>query len=450
MTVRAPFSANIPSAKAIAPSPGSQDDLASRFVELHGSNWRYVAARKTWYLWDGSHWRVDDTNQVFEAIRLVCRAATERCDSAADRRRIASRATIVAVERIAATDQRLAARPSDFDADPYLLNTPDGIIDLRTGAIEAHDSSTLMTRITNASFGSGCPSWRGFIDELTCGDAELARYLQRLCGYCLTGSTKEQVLVFLYGPGANGKSVFLRTMARILNSYAGTAGLATFLAASHDRHPTELAGLVGKRLVTVSETEAGRSWAESRIKAATGGEDLRVRFMHCDEFEYTPGYKLIFSGNHRPSIHDVGEAMRRRIHLVPLLRVIPREDRDPDLIERLLEERDGILGWMLDGCRDWQEIGLAPPSAVENAGKEYFVDEDITGAWIEDCCAIGSACSATASDLYSSWCIWAGSTGHEKGSQKTLGAALRERGFSTCKISGNRGWRGIGLAGGNR
>ena len=162
------------------------------------------------------------------------------------------------------------------------------------------------------------------------------------------------------------------------------------MAQRGDRHLTELAGLRAARLVLVTETEAGRSWAEARIKAVTGGEKLRANFMRQDHFEFRPQFKLLVAGNHRPSLGNVGEAMRRRLHLVPFNVTIPPERRDPRLVEKLLTERDGILAWALAGCAEWQRIGLAPPACVTAAAEEYFETEDIIGQWIAECCVCGS------------------------------------------------------------
>ena len=253
-----------------------------------------------------------------------------------------------------------------------LLNAPSGVVDLPTGEIRPHDPDLLISQVTTASPGSNCPRWRAFLQEITEGDAELQAYLALLAGYCLTGSTREQGVAFLHGHGANGKSMFLQTLASIMGSYAATSTLDTFVASRTERHLTELAGPRAARLVLVPETESGRSWAEARIKAITGGERLRANFMRCDHFEFAPQFKLLVAGNHRPTLNGVGEAMRRRLHLVPFNVTIPAERRNMHLAEKLLAERDGILGWMLAGCADWQRKGLAPPACVRAAANEYF------------------------------------------------------------------------------
>ena len=164
-----------------------------------------------------------------------------------------------------------------------------------------------------------CPRWLKFLDETTNGDAGLIRFLQQWCGYALTGITREHALVFVYGPGGNGKTVFLNVVNEILNDYATVAAMDTFTASKTDKHSTDLAMLHGARLVTASETEEGRAWAEARIKQITGGDRVTARFMRQDNFTYVPQFKLMIIGNHKPVLHNVDEAAQRRFHIVPFM-----------------------------------------------------------------------------------------------------------------------------------
>jgi putative DNA primase/helicase len=383
-----------------------------------------------------------------ELVRQVCRSAAQEASTPAEARQIASHKKMSAVLRIAAADPRIAVPASLWDAHPMLLNTPAGVVDLTTGETRPHDPGLLISQMTTASPGSDCPRWTAFLEEITGGDADLQAYLARLAGYCLTGSTREQVFAFLHGHGANGKSVLLQTLASIMGSYAATAAQDTFMASRGERHLTEMAGLRAARLVLVSETDDGRSWAEARIKAITGGEKLRANFMRQDHFEFTPQFKLLVAGNHRPTLNAVGEAMRRRLHLVPFTVTIPPGRRDLRLAEKLLAERDGILGWMLAGCAAWQRQGLAPPKCVTTAAEDYFEEEDLVGQWIEEWCLLGAEHKALAAQLFQSWQVWAEARGFPPGSQKSLGEALRARGFTPTTVRRGRGWSGIALRSG--
>ena len=423
----------------------SEDDLAHRFRRLHHKSWKFVAAWGAWYRWNGQKWGKDELGAAHELVRLVCREGAIEADKANQAARLASARTIAAVLKIAASDPMIAETPTSFDGHPMLLNTPSGVLDLETGALLAHQPDLLLTQITAPSPGAKCPRWFAFLDQITAGDRDLIAYLARVAGYCLTGKTSEQVFFFLFGAGANGKSVFLQTIAHILGDYAATAASDTFTARGVARHLTEIAGLRAARLVLVSETESGTAWAEARIKSVTGGDKLRANYMYHDMFEFTPQFKLLVAGNSRPAV-TAGEAMRRRLHVIPFAVTIPAEERDPGLFEALKAEADGILGWMIAGCADWQAQGLNPPPSVVAASDEYIEGEDAVGQWIEECCRTGPNCSATAMALFKSWQRWAEGHGFDAKSSKHLGEQLRFRGFGPTKVAGQRGWQGLTLS----
>jgi putative DNA primase/helicase len=209
--------------------------------------------------WDGARWADDDTLHVFDQCRYICRSASAECGDAKERAamRIAAAQTVTAIERLARADRRHAANVEQWDVDPWLLNTTAGTVDLRTGEMHEHRRDEHITKITKVGPGADCPLWLQFLEDITGGDSELRAFLQRMIGYSLTGSTREQVLFFLYGTGANGKSVFLSAISSLLGDYAKTAPASSFTANSTEQHPTDLAGLRGARFVTASETEDG-------------------------------------------------------------------------------------------------------------------------------------------------------------------------------------------------
>ena len=364
-----------------APQPDDMDrtehGLARRLADEHAAEWRYVPA-SGWLAWSGSCWRRDETNRILEICRRLCEDAAAG-QPPSDRRRLLTDRTIRAVERLARSDPRLAASAGEWDVDGMLLNTPAGVLDLRTGEVLPCDPSLQLTRVTRASLGGGCPRWLDFIARITGGDRDMAAYLQRVAGYCLTGRTDEQVFFFLHGSGANGKTVFLEVLADVLGTYTRTAPLDTFMATRADRQQNDLAGFGGARMVIATETEAGRPWAEARIKAITGGDRIAVRHLYGEFFETTPGYKLLIAGNHRPRLTGGGSSMARRLHLVPFDTIIPEQERDLRLREKLLGERGGILSWMLEGCHAWQSQGLRPPQKVREAVGELLRHRGLHG-----------------------------------------------------------------------
>ena len=282
---------------------------------------------------------------------------------------------------------------------------------------------------------------------MTGGDRALQQFLARVAGYGLTGSTREHALFFLYGTGANGKGTFLNTLTAILGDYAQIAGMDTFTESQSDRHPAELAVLRGARMVTAQETDEGRRWAESRIKVLTGGDPITARFMRQDFFTYTPQFKLLIAGNHKPGLRNIDEAIRRRFHLLPFTVRIPPQQRDPQLFETLKQEWPAILGWAIGGCLAWQAEGLNPPAAVIDATAEYFDDEDVFGQWLDECCMRDRMAHETTRDLYAAWSSWAQRCGMTPGSEPKFRSALKSRGFEAKREpgTGRGGFAGIRL-----
>jgi putative DNA primase/helicase len=374
----------------------SDEALALKFAERHADDLRRVAAWGKWFRWTGQRWQDEQTLQGFDYARAICREEAARCNKEGMAKGLASGKTVAAVERLARTDRRLAATIDQWDANPWLLNTPAGVVDLRTGHISPPFPQNYQTKLTAVSPGGACPRWHEFLARVTDGDEELQKFLQRMSGYGLTGSIAEHAFFFLWGTGANGKGRFVEAITGCLGDYHRTAPIEAFIASQGERHPTEIAGLRGARIVTATETEESRRWAESKLKALTGGDRITARFMRQDFFDFTPRFKLIVSGNHKPGLRSVDEAIRRRIHLVPFTVTIPEAERDTKLGEKLKAEWPGILAWMIEGCIAWQEIGLAPPKAVSDATDDYLTAEDTIGTWLtERCIKNGGAWTST-------------------------------------------------------
>ena len=244
---------------------------------------------------------------------------------------------------------------------------------------EEHRPEHYVTRATtvDADPNADCPLWKKFLLRIMGGDQDMVDYLQRVCGYCLTGSTEEHAMFFGWGTGANGKSTFSDVLIGIFGTgssgYAAVAPISTFLASNTEQHPTDLAMLQGVRLVIAQETEQGRSWATSKLKMMTGGDRITARFMRQDFFTYVPRFKIMILGNHKPMLGNVDEAIRRRLHLIPFTVTIPENERDPMLGEKLKAEGPAILWWMMQGCEQWdEEKGLGPPAKVPRRDDAVF------------------------------------------------------------------------------
>lgn len=431
----------------LSPPPFSEEALALRFSQQYANELRYVSRWARWMRWDGMRWVDDDTLHVFDLARGVCRSASAECGDAKkwNAAKLASRSTSAAVERLAEADRRHAATASQWDSDPWLLNTPTGTVDLLTGDLRRHRREDYITKVTAAGPGGSCPLWLSLLERVTNGDSDLQSFLQRMVGYALTGSTREQALFFLYGTGANGKSVFLTTISGLLADYAKTAPASSFTASPTEQHPTDLAWLRGSRFVTACETEEGARWAESKIKSLTGGDSIAARFMRCDFFEFTPEFKLVIAGNHKPGLRSVNEAIRRRLHLVPFTITIPKSERDPRLGDKLRAEYPGILDWAILGCLAWQRDGLNPPEIVRDATADYLAAEDTVGRWLEEHCETGVKTWTATGVLFADWQAWCEQSGEREGSQKHFTQQLEARGFRRVRTRDARGFDGIAI-----
>jgi P4 family phage/plasmid primase-like protien len=311
------------------------------------------------------------------------------------------------------------------------------------------DYCTKQTTV-DADLRADCALWKAFLLRIMDDDQSMVDYLQRVCGYCLTGLVDEHVMFFGHGTGANGKGTFAGVLTGILGTgptgYAAVAPISTFTASKTEQHPTDLAMLQGVRLVIAQETEEGRSWAVAKIKMMTGGDLITARFMRQDFFTYRPQFKIMILGNHKPALHNIDEATRRRIHLIPFTVTIPKAERDLKLPEKLTAEYPHILGWMMHGFEVWSRIGLAPPAKVLAASAAYFADEDTIAAWIAERCDVGKALYDTLVALFPCWKAWAEARGERVGSSKELAKALDTRPELTRHndpATRRAGWHGL-------
>ncbi|WP_441280138.1 phage/plasmid primase, P4 family [Bradyrhizobium sp. 63_E2_N1_3] len=423
----------------------SESDLAAVLVRRNQLALRYDCDRGKWFKWSGAHWLETKPGAVLHEARILAHTASTGKKT---KELIAARKAsfIRGIETLAQKEPPMPTSISEWDADDYLLGTPGGTVDLRTGALRPADQDDMITKLTAVAPADNedCPRWIAFLNEATSGDSELIGFLKRWFGYCLTGDTREHALVFVFGPSGTGKSRFIAIMEYVLNNYATTAGMEVFTASKFDRHTTELARLAGARLVTASETEEGKAWDEARVKQLTGGDRIAARFMRQDNFEFVPRFKLSIVGNHMPRVKRVSDAMQRRLNVVPFS--IKPAVVDQDLPAKLEAEAAGILRWAINGCLDWQRVGLGRPSKVKDANADYFESQDTISQWLEECCRVekdNKYLKATRSDLFTSWKNYAEAANEYAGKQSDLFEHLRREGFREYRVALGRGFSGL-------
>jgi putative DNA primase/helicase len=444
--------ADIIAAAGEGPIEYSDGALASRLARLHVSDIRYVAGGVGWIAWDGTKWARDIAKRHLAFAREVCSKASHEANTSdmppAKAERIAARCAsypvIRNVSNLVETDPAMQVSNEQLDADIYLLNCRNGIVDLRTGEMYPHDRSKLCTKSTavDVDFDRGCPQWHAFLNEACNGDADLKAYLQRLAGYSATGSTKEHVLAFAHGSGGNGKGTFLGALGEILGDYAAVASADVFLASNQQRHSTELAALMGARLVHAQEIDPSRKWDEAKVKSLTGGDKISARFMRQDLFEFQPQFTLVIAGNTKPEITNVDDAMRRRMHLIPFETKPVR--KDVDLPDKLKEEYPAILAWVIEGAKLWLAEGLNPPPVVVKATQEYLEGEDSLGRWIEERCVAGPDNEMSTTMAFEDFREWCREENEAKGkdwSQRKFSGEMKAKGHDISRDKATRAKR---------
>jgi len=429
---------NIVAMPGVQPIEVSEDAIALEFTRQNRGDLRFDHNVGKWYQWQFTHWAATDVPVAFHFAREIGRRL------GAGKKSTCKASVAGGAERFARADPVHAVTSAIWDNDPWLLGTPAGTLDLRTGKMHAPRREEHITKVTGCGpENKPADLWVKFLHDATNGDAAMQVYLQRIAGYCLTGLTNEHALFFIYGPGGNGKSVFLNILVHILGDYAMSAPMDTFTSSKFSSHPTELAMLKGARLVTASETEQGRGWDEARLKQLTGGDPISARFMRQDFFTYRPHFKLLFAGNHQPSLSSVDAAMQRRFNMMPFV----HKPTSPDhmLEEKLRAEAPRILAWALQGCLDWQKHGLGRPESVVDATADYFSNQDVMGQWIEERCDVAPNLWEQPGTLFRSWSDYAKRSGEDAGTAKTFRTAMERHGFPAARANGMRKHVGIAL-----
>lgn len=457
---------------------------ADAFVAEHGRGFLFVVEWEAWIAWDGKRWdRSGARARVMNAAMLTARLEHFRCQErlAALRKRerdaamlgkkdedleaeikleakllkwheqSQNAAKLEAVTRLLET--RLVTSMRGLDKDPWLLNVANGTVDLRTAEMHLHRAGDLLTQTSDIEWDDSarCPTWDAFVRSSMGGDLMLTLYLQRLIGYAITGLTTEHILAFFHGEGNNGKSTFLQVLRSVLGEYACPAPRDLLFedAKGGQRHPSELARLYGKRMVVCAEIGENVTLDEAKVKDLTGGDAISVRRMREDFWDLEPTHTLMVAGNHKPTVRGSDLGIWRRIRLVPWSVIVEAKDVDRDLPGKLRAEARGILRWCVQGCLEWQRIGLQTPDSVMVSTAAYREESDALGDFFEGHCVFEGDARISRQALrerYEAWCV---ETGHKPFGPRKIGQRLRSRQVRPLSVrEGARvkdGWAGVRL-----
>jgi putative DNA primase/helicase len=333
---------------------------------------------------------------------------------------------------LAAKERDIVTLIDEYDQDQWLFNVQNGTIDLKTGALLPYDPAKMMTKISPVAYDpeAKCPLWDKFLARVQGNDQQMVDFLSRAVGYTLTGDAGIQAMFFLHGDGCNGKGVFTSAIRLLMGSYADNASFDTFVTQKNDgRIRNDLAKLVGARYVTASESQDGNHLDESLIKSLTGGDPITTRFLHKEFFTYYPQFKLWMSSNYKPAIHGLDWGIWRRVKMIPFEVIIPDEERDEQLTDKLKGELPGILNWALKGLADCLKFGMMYPDKVNAATQQYRESQDIVGQFLRAKCFLEPNMSTRVTGLYLSYKNWAADTKEFVLKERKFGDAMRRRGF---------------------
>ncbi|MDB5310249.1 MAG: phage/plasmid primase, family [Gemmataceae bacterium] len=445
---------------------------ARRLVARHGKDLRYCQPEDRWYAWDGGRWRPDETLEIdrrakstVAAIYAEAKAAGSQAEKEAiSRWAVVSQSArlLTAMVKLARSEGPIPITPEQLDADPWVLNCPNGVLDLKTGTLRSHRREDHLTKLCPVAYdpAATCPEWERFLsrvfsqapaDPADTGDLELIGYVRRLFGYCLTGDVSTQIVPILWGSGANGKSTLLKVIRDVMGKdYSTKAPRGLFMARRHEQHSAELLTLRGTRLMVATETGQDGRLNEELIKDLTGGEDIQARGMR-ENFgrPFDPTCKIMLCTNHQPRIPEGGDGTWRRLTLLPFRTRFWDPDRDdpgPEhlkqdktLAARLRPEYPGVLAWLVRGCLEWQQTGLRAPPTVREQTQAYREDEDWGARFLTECCVVSSIAGDTfLKDVYARYVEWTEQNGGRPVSNRKLKAALVAHNVVVKNGSGNQ------------
>lgn len=417
-------------------------DYADKLMHVHGLGWHW---------WYRNCWVEDRTGRAERCVFSVLRAAHAESFGddklSADVRACQSANGVEGVLKLASKLEAFAFTTDDLDADAYLLNVPNGTLDLRTMELREHDPHDRITKVCNASYvpQAAGPVWAAFLQR-SLPDPDVRAFLQRYIGQAVAGRTMEHALAILTGAGRNGKGVWCGAVNMALGSYA-TSVRPELLLSRDGAHTTDEMDLMGLRWVTMSEIDQGRTLAEATMKRLTGGDEIRARRMRQDSVAFLPSHTLAMVANHLPRTSGNDEALWKRLKVVPFEAVIPAAEQDPRLDEKLNLELEAVLAWIIAGWQEYQVLGLAEPPKVLARTAAYRADTDGLAQFITDNCITGDGANVALDVLWVAWERWANPAGfiRQAPTKREFSKAMEARGFEQGKSGGNRKWKRIGL-----
>lgn len=417
---------------------------------------RYCFEYGKWLIYDGKRWKIDNTNKIYEYTKKAMRTAYKAFKGSEDAQKYyrSSESKSKMTSTVFLAQTLLPITTEELDSNDWLLNAQNGVIDLKTGELLPHDPKYFMTKICKVNYiqNDTATLWSETLLKII-PDKEVREFIQRFAGYSLTGSTREEKFVVLNGEGGTGKGTVTETLGNLLGDYADTLSTDILLQsrnASSGNEPTpEIAKLPGVRLLLASETGQGRMLDESKIKAMTGGDRITCRRLRCDPFAFQPNFKLWLSTNHVPRVRSTDDGVWRRIRLVPFDQQFKDgQNRDNTIKERLhnAENLQSVLVWAVNGCLEWQRIGLNEPIEVLKTTNDFRNECDVLESFFADECEVAINHEAPVKMFYHAFKDWCTDNGHMPASSTTFSRMMETKKYIKYKKKYGWIWQGIKIA----
>jgi putative DNA primase/helicase len=430
---------------------------AYRLLTEYGKDIRFNPLWKKWLVWNGNYWEMDNGYLIHDKGLQMIRGIYEELLKTSDMRdrldiekhamQSESARRRKALIEVASWIPELNINTDFLDTDPWLFNVKNGTINLKKGEIGEPKPEDLITRIANVMYDphADCPTWKKFVMEIMNYNTDLIHFIQNAAGWAITGDTSEQCMFILFGTGANGKSTFLNTIMNLMGDYAIATPTETFMKKTGDQISNDIARLRGTRFVTTTEAEHGQRLSEPLIKQITGNDRMTARFLYGEYFNFVPTFKIWMATNHKPTIKGTDHGIWRRIKLIPFTTRIEEEKQDKHLEQKLMEERAGILNWLIEGAMRWRKEGLRTPTIIISATAEYRAEMDIIGNFIRERCVQGTEGSIRARELFKNYQDWCIDNNEHAVSERFFGLRLKELGFEQKRSNDGRYWQGVQL-----
>ena len=435
------------------------------FRRLWGDKFLFVANTGKWLRWDqgSSVWLWCHKDEALHASKdvgkILMTEVVRLYSSDPDKaRKLTAHATkshdlkrLEAMLKTAASEPGMSVTITELDNDPCLLGVRNGVVNLKTGVLKDNQPDLLITRRCHANYNrhAFCPRWLKFLDEVFAGDVDTIETVQRALGYTLTGEVTEEVIFICFGFGSNGKSVFNNVVAKIFGDY-GRVAPPSLLTARRDGDASprnDLAALAGSRYVSINELQSGDRLDEQVVKCLAGREMIAARFLHKEFFEFMPTFACWLRTNHKPIVTGDDDGIWRRLVLIPFAQQFKDSQKDPNLEEKLLSERDAILKWMVDGALKWKKDGLKLSPVIRRESASYRKESDLLGDFLDENCQVTPDVRVLQSELFGQYRAWSQNNGVRALTKVSFTRRLAERGFSTSRSNGERFYTGLKLVG---